>query len=248
MNAALHKILLCSWCALVNLTRNQCRLAATQSLFRLSTALALYCAAFSAQGAFPNDLSDVEFIEAVQVKFWPASASFNSMSVGGGVITMPYSAANSWPVININNTNVVANVWGIVRVNGRWKAGTWDWMRPGQIAKNQAAFGGCCHFKAGIGNFTPRNGDIFGFFFSGTARSGVVNTAQRTNFLVYEWGKGVIGREGSVNLPPEPEPEPELPLVPLAAINLLLLDSAESEEAVEPIFNPAYLFLLLLQD
>ncbi len=193
-----------------------------QSLLKTLTVLLLLVPTFNAQAGFPNDLSDVEFIEAAQVKSWPASASFTSMNVVGDLIIMPYSAANSWPRITINGTSVVSNVWGIVNVNGRWKAGTWDWMRPGQTSKPKKAFGGCCHFKAGIGNFTPRNGDIFGFFFSGTARSGVVNTAQRTNFVVYEWGRGVIGREG-VGVPePEPEPEPEPPMVPAPAINLLL--------------------------
>lgn len=191
-----------------------------QSLLRTLAVFVLLITAVSAHAGFPNDLSDVEFIEAGQVKSWPVTGSFTTMSVSGDFLVMPYSTADSWPRITINGTSVVSNVWGIVKRDGRWKAGTWDWMRPGQISKPKKAFGGCCHFRGGIGNFSPRNGEVFGFFFSGTARSGVVNTAQRTNFVVYEWGRGVIGREGGST--PAPAPEPEQPKVPVPAIDLLL--------------------------
>jgi hypothetical protein len=64
-----------------------------------------------------------------------------------------------------------------------------------------------------------RAGDIYGFFVSGIARAGLPhNITQRSNYVVYEWGKGVVFVEGQT---PEPEPEPEPPVIH-GALNLLM--------------------------
>ena len=47
--------------------------------------------------AFPNDLSDVVFIESTFVKEWPVGSTL-TVSVAGGNIFMPYDKANS-PVV-----------------------------------------------------------------------------------------------------------------------------------------------------
>ena len=184
--------------------------------------LALLLPALNAKAGFPYDLSDVVFTEASQVKSWPIGASMN-LSIGGGLINMPYSATNSWPGITIYGTVVNANAWGIVKEGGVWKAGTWEWLRPGQTTKNLSSFRSG-HFKS-IGTVPLRNGDLYGFFVSGTVRSGQVNTARRSNYVVWEWGRGVVYTEGSAPPPePEPEPEPEPPVIRDPAINLLLDD------------------------
>ncbi len=172
---------------------------------------------------FPNDLSDVEFIESPQVKSWPIGSTLPTMTVANGFITIPYSATLSWPRITINSTQVVSNAWGIVKKDGRWKAGTWEWLRPGQISKPIKSFHTCCHFKPAIGSFTPRNGDIYGFFVSGTIRSGINNIPRRTNYVVYEWGKGVVCVEGNCGA-----------VVPTAAIDLLLEEARMPEPEPGP--------------
>ena len=80
--------------------------------------------------AFPDDLSDVVFTEAAQVKNWPVTTNMN-LSIGGGFINMPFSATNTWPSVTLFGIVVNANSWGIVKENGVWKAGTWDYLRPG---------------------------------------------------------------------------------------------------------------------
>lgn len=194
-----------------------------------------------AWAGFPNDLSDVVFTEASQVKSWPVSASM-SLSIANGLINMPYSATNSWPTVTIYGTGVNANAWGIVKENGVWKAGTWEWLRPGQTTKKLEAFRKG-HFKS-IGTVPLRNGDLYGFFVSGTARCCLTNTARRTNYVVYEWGKGVVFVEGQTTTP-EPEPEPTPAVIPTAAINLLL--QAEEEGGMTVEMPTAVLQLLLLQ-
>lgn len=176
-----------------------------------------------AYAGFPNDFSDVVFIEAAEVKGWPATSSLN-VGVAGSFFAMPYSKTNSWPTVTINATKVNANVWGFVKLNGVWHAGTWDWMRPGQTSKPIKAYGGCCHFKPPINNFSLVAGRDYGFMMSGTARSNVRNIRERSHVVVYRWGVGEVFNSG--NPQPEPEPEPEPPVIPAPAINLLLNDSA----------------------
>ena len=189
-----------------------------RKLFKSLTILAITFHTVQAFAGFPDDLSDVVFTEAGQVKSWPIGATMGNFSIANGIISMPYSASNSWPRISIFGTSVNANAWGIVRENGVWKAGTWEWLRVGQTNKNLSSFlrG---HFRF-IRDISPSNGDLFGFFVSGTARGGQpTNIAQRSNFVVYEWGKGVIFVEGQT---PEPEPEPVRESVTTPAIQLLL--------------------------
>ncbi|GHA19836.1 hypothetical protein GCM10008090_31960 [Arenicella chitinivorans] len=188
-----------------------------KKLLRTLTFLTLSLSILNANAGFPDDLSDVVFTEAPQVKSWPVGASMN-LSIGNGVINMPFNATNSWPGISIYGTRVNANAWGIVKENGIWKAGTWEWLRPGQTTKKQSAWQRG-HFRF-IRDISPKNGDIFGFFVSGTARGGQpTNIARRSNFVVYEWGKGVISIEGQT----APEVKPSFSSYP--AIDLLLDDA-----------------------
>lgn len=173
--------------------------------------------------AFPDDLSDVVFVEAPFVKNWPATGTM-TVSVSGGNIFMPYSKANVWRSVfprSLENNAVNANAWGIVQINGVWHAGTWEYLRPGTFIKEVKAFGGCCHFKPPISNFTLVNGRDYGIFLSGVVRdpSGGINAQERTNYVVYRWGQGTIYTEGS------PLPEPEPPVIQ-GALNLLMEEPA----------------------
>lgn len=171
---------------------------------------------FHANAGFPDDLSDVAFTEAGQVKSWPIGATMGNFTITNGFINMPYNESGSWPGISIFGTTVNANAWGIVKENGQWKAGTWEWLRIGQTTKKQSAWQRG-HFRF-IRDISPKNGDLFGFFVSGTARGGQpTNIARRSNYVVYEWGKGVVFVEGQTPPPPEAST-----IVPTPAIDLLM--------------------------
>ncbi|GHA08661.1 hypothetical protein GCM10008090_18160 [Arenicella chitinivorans] len=47
----------------------------------------------TATAAFPQDFSDMVFIESLTVKDWPVTSRLN-VSIGGGNITMSYDKAN----------------------------------------------------------------------------------------------------------------------------------------------------------
>lgn len=184
---------------------------------------------------FPNDLSDVVFIEAPYVKSWPVGSQLN-VAVSGGTIFMPYDKANSWPSVrpsSLNGAAVNANAWGIINLGGVWHAGTWEYLRPGQTTKLVKAFGGCCHFRSPINNFNLVNGRDYGIFIAGVTRdtSGGINVAQRTNYVVYRWGQGTVFSETPGRSAPEPEPE-DPPVIPAPAINLLLDDSKGGAKSI----------------
>lgn len=185
----------------------------------------------NANAGFPDDLSDVQFIEHGQVKSWTVGADLDlAINIGGQTVTLDHrpnqnsSATGRWPTIVINSTQTNANAWGVVRnkKTGVWQAGTWEYLRVGQTVKSLRSFR-FGHFRSPIGN-TDRSintGDVYGFFVSGTIRAGssLNNIAERSKFVVYEVGKGVIFTEGDVATEPEPEPSSN---VPTSVINLLL--------------------------
>lgn len=181
----------------------------------------------NANAGFPDDLSDVVFIESPQVKSWTVGADLDLAIVGPSVILDHRPNENSratgrWPAITIFNTSVNANAWGIVRQNGVWMAGTWEYLRVGQTIKQLSAFR-FGHFRPPVFSVDRsfNTGDIYGFFVSGTIRagSGLNNIPERSKFVVYEVGKGVIFTEGDV------DPEPEASSVLMAPVIDLLLDS-----------------------
>lgn len=159
---------------------------------------------YNALAGFPDDLSDVVFIESPQVRDWNVGADLNLSINGVSVILDHRPNANSrvtgrWPAINIFNTAVNANAWGVVKMNGVWMAGTWEYLRVGQTIKSLSAFR-FGHFRPPLFSFDRsfNTGDVYGFFVSGTIRagSGLNNIAERSKYVVYEVGKGVIFTEG----------------------------------------------------
>lgn len=172
--------------------------------------------------AFPDDLSDVKFVHN-NISNWPVTSALN-VSVGGGVITLDYDKNTTWPRRSSSLcTGCNANPWIIVKFNGQWWAGTFEWFRYGQISKPVKVVNGD-HIKGGPFGFTwkPKNGETYGFMVSGFARfpENLVasNVKERTNIVLYKWGEGPVPTNP---VEPEPEPEPEKTLI-IPPINLLL--------------------------
>jgi len=200
-------------------------------LLKTLTILTFLVPAFNVNAGFPDDLSDVRFIESPAVRDWNVGADLNLSITGLSVILNHRPNENTigsggqWPTINIFNTAVNANAWGIVRQDGEWLAGTWEYIRPGPAgfprSLNSFRFG---HFRPPIfsRDRSFNTGDVYGFFVSGTIRAGLGfnNIRERSKFVVYEVGRGVIFTEGDV--PPEAEPEQEGNFAAGPVIELLL--------------------------
>lgn len=154
----------------------------------------------SAMAAFPQDFSDVVFVENnAAVANWPVTSQLEA-SVSGGTINVPHSKRSTWSITNCrfsSNQRVNANVWGFVKVNGVWHAGTWEYLRAGVTVRTTSAFGGAGHFRGAIGTFRPQVGEIYGFMVSGIARDSLncVNNAERSNVVLWRWGVGPVAIE-----------------------------------------------------
>ena len=168
------------------------------SLFITTTALA----------AFPEDLDDVVFIEeGVRpgiTQFVRNMAVTGTMSVqiggrdnfGGEMVNLFNSQRSVWP----NNIFACcnANAWLVVNVDGTWFAGTWEFMRVGQVTKSTLALVGPRHLRfPPLADFRPVNGEIYGFFNSCIVRNGITpnvsNCQERTEIALFQFGVGPVG-------------------------------------------------------
>ena len=96
-----------------------------------------------------------------------------------------------WGSTPFFDIEVEGNPWVFAKFGGRWYAGTYDWLRPGQVCKGvtgpefgvdqvrippmDASWGG------------PRTGEEVGFMVSTRARDEVRNGEERTNIKVIRW-------------------------------------------------------------
>ena len=144
-----------------------------------------------APDGWPAELSDVTWLHS-DVRGWPATAKMTA-SVGGGSIRFPYDKSSTWPVASSGTgkgTN--ANVWAIVLIGGRWYAGTWEWLRSGQVSKPMSclnrADGQGDHFKVSpLDSWVPRSGEEFYVMVSGHARTSSRNVKERADPVKVVW-------------------------------------------------------------
>lgn len=175
----------------------------------------------TAVAAFPQDFSDVVWIEPNISGF--AETSVLDVSVVGGTINVPHSKRNSWPISCrfSSSERVNASLWGFVKINGVWHAGTWEYLRVGVTTRKTSTYGGAGHFRPPIGTFRPRNGEIYGFMVSGVARDSLScnNARERSNVVLWRWGVGEVPIE---EMTEEPAPEENDPTKLQPMLDLLL--------------------------
>lgn len=197
------------------------------SLF-VFVSLAVVSAQANAQ--FPNDLSDVVFIEEPAqrgvsdfVRGMPVQGTL-SVSIGGSHpyagqnVVMASSMKDIWPVGGGDLTCCNSNAWLVVNVGGTWYAGTWEFMRKGQTTKSSYAMVGPNHLRyPPLSGFQPRNGEIYGFFMAGITRPGLNrnNVYARTPVAFFQYGVGPVDPSQIGGGQPEPEPEPPVNISPV---------------------------------
>jgi hypothetical protein len=106
-------------------------------------------------------------------------------------ICFPHSKAGRWPIIE----NGEGNVWVFGQIGGRWYAGTWDWLKKGQVCKTANGFywgeypHGIGHHvhKPPLETWAPRSGELVGIMVSTHARFGQQGIAERTNVYMTTW-------------------------------------------------------------
>ena len=145
------------------------------------------------------DFSKVTWLHT-NVSGWEESSRITSVEVKvNGQICINDTQRGQWPAGNpLGGGPLDGNPWVIVKINGRYYAGTYEWLRPGQICKfghshsgtaplskvYNNAWGG--HIKVSpLKEWVPRAGEIVGFMISGIARNNRVNVRKRTNVQFY---------------------------------------------------------------
>lgn len=114
-----------------------------------------------------------------------------SVSFSGTNVCLEYDKKDEWPVVQIfGTTDVVANAWVFAETRGQWYAATFEWMRPGQTCKAQAAVEGG-HIKRNpfeADGWTPESGEELYFMVSGLIRNPTYsNVMERTNIVRATW-------------------------------------------------------------
>jgi len=136
-------------------------------------------------GGWPSEIDGPIKWLHTNVSSWPVTASLNA-SVSRSTINMPYSKSKVWHAVGGLN----ANPWAIVKMNGRWYAGTFEYFRYGQTSKPVGVLDGSKgdHFKVSpLSGWRPSSGERFGIMVSGLARASSRNVKERSNVSMVTW-------------------------------------------------------------
>ncbi len=139
-----------------------------------------------------------EFTESVtwlhpDISGWPITTEL-TVTFSGSSICLEYDRKNVWPEVEIfppDGTLVVANAWVFAQDGGRWYAGTFEWMRPGQTCKAMSAVDGN-HVKVRpfdeASGWRPASGVVLYFMVSGLIRNpSYRNVMERSNIVRVVW-------------------------------------------------------------
>lgn len=116
---------------------------------------------------------------------WPETTTLRA-SISGGKVHLDYGKKREWPAVG----DVNANAWAIVNIDGRWYAGTFEWLRFGQTEKEACKLDSSCgdHFKKDpLSSWRPRSGEVFGLMVSGLCRDTKRNVQERSNICMVRW-------------------------------------------------------------
>ena len=148
-----------------------------------------------------NDVSDFSWSKVTwlhqNVGSWRETSRISSVSVKtSGEVCVKHSKSGVW---RDGGKGVAGNPWIIVKLNGKYYAGTWEWLRPGQTCKlGQYRYGlrGLYSSKDSLprhikveplNSWVPQGGETVGFMMSTLARSGMYgsNGQERSNVHWY---------------------------------------------------------------
>jgi hypothetical protein len=139
------------------------------------------------RGGDDLDLSKVSFLHT-NISGWPSTSQITSVRITGSQICVYHTKSGRWPVKVLSGVAVEGNPWVVANRNGRWYAGTYEWLRPGQICKGITAGNIGGHIKrAPLDNWRPRSGEQVCFIVSTLARDANRTSNERTNVSCVRW-------------------------------------------------------------
>ena len=102
-------------------------------------------------------------------------------------VCIRHTKANEWPALDVPPM-LYGNPWVFVRIDGRWLAATFEWMRPGQECKGVTRLNIGPHTKQSpLSTWVPTSGETVGFAMSTPARSNLRTSNERSNIVLVRW-------------------------------------------------------------
>lgn len=121
---------------------------------------------------------------AAGVAHWQITSQVTGVSISPGQICIFHTKAGQWPIWQ----GVEGNPWVVANIGGKWYAGTYEWVRPGQVCKGITAGNIGPHIKfAPMHSWRPRQGEVVYLFMSTLARLGARSTNERSNTVRAVW-------------------------------------------------------------
>ena len=134
------------------------------------------------------DLSQVTWLHT-NVRGWAKTSTITNTSIGDPPICIDHTKRGDWPRVSAGGTTVEGNPWVFAKVDGRWYAATYEWLRPGQECKGISASNIGAHIKVSpLSRWTPQSGETIGLMVSTPARVGPQGPRhERSNVVRVRW-------------------------------------------------------------
>jgi len=119
----------------------------------------------------PIDLREaaIAINSARDIANFKITSTVTNVTISGSQICIFHTKANQWPV----RDGAEGNPWVAVFLNGKLHAGTYEWLRPGQVCKGITRDNIGPHVKHGpLAQWAPKSGEVVYFFVSTLARLG----------------------------------------------------------------------------
>jgi hypothetical protein len=132
------------------------------------------------------DLADAVIApnSARDIASFRVTSQVTSVTISTRQICIYHTKSGQWPVRDGNE----GNPWVAAYVNGQLHAGTYEWLRPGQVCKGITKDNIGPHVKMGpLANWRPRQGETLYFFVSTQSRLSSRSTNERAEPFEVVW-------------------------------------------------------------
>jgi len=141
----------------------------TTALFGKTTSATFSVKVTETGGAIDLSQATIASNSAQNIASFRITSTVTNVTISGSQICIFHTKAGQWPVKNA----LEGNPWVAAFVNGKLHAGTYEWLRPGQVCKGITKSNIGAHVKHGpLGGWTPKSGEVSYFWPSTHARLG----------------------------------------------------------------------------
>lgn len=125
----------------------------------------------------------------LNVTDWATNVTMFDAAISGDMFSWKQTGATWTPVQKPGWTKeAIGNIWIVAKVNGVWRAATWDWIGPGVRQKQMPVWGDINDIHGSLEGWVPVKGEEVGFLLTTFARAYHDPTnEQRTQIIKMVW-------------------------------------------------------------